>query len=119
MYLIGHDIPVISSTTKGEVIKYEGQVIDAFFHSNSGGKAEIPANVWGGTDFPYLQVVETSGEEDYSQYSSEVNLTKNDFETAFRKDAAVFTITEDGNPAFVVDIQIPAGSEHFDTLIEI
>ena len=48
-----------------------------------------------------------------------IDLTKNDFETAFRKDEAVFTITEEGNPAFVVDIQIPAGSEHFDTLIEI
>ncbi len=48
-----------------------------------------------------------------------IDLTKNDFETAFKKGEAVFTITEEGNPAFVVDIQIPAGSEHFDTLIEI
>ena len=59
----------------GEVVTYEGQIIDAFFHSNSGGKTETAANVWGG-DYPYLQSVETSGEDEYSQYSSEVTLTK-------------------------------------------
>lgn len=79
-------------STKGEVIKYEGQVIDAFFHSNSGGKTETPANVWGGTDFPYLQVVETSGEESYSQYSSEALLSKNDFEDKIRSKYRDFSI---------------------------
>lgn len=57
--------------TKGKVITYEGKIINAFFHSNSGGKTEIPVNVWGGTGYPYLQVVETAGEEGYSQYQSE------------------------------------------------
>ena len=46
--------------TSGDVIMYAGKPIDAFFHSNSGGYTEIPINVWGGSDFPYLQVVETS-----------------------------------------------------------
>lgn len=32
--------------------------------------------MWGGSGYPYLQVVETWGEENYSQYSSEVELTK-------------------------------------------
>ena len=57
--------------TKGKVITYEGKIINSFFHSNSGGKTEIPVNVWGGTGYPYLQVVETAGEEGYSQYQSE------------------------------------------------
>lgn len=56
-----------------------GQPINAFFHSNSGGKTEIPLNVWGGSGYPYLQTVETAGEDSYSQYSSEVNLTKSEF----------------------------------------
>ena len=63
-------------STKGKVITYDGKVINAFFHSNSGGKTELPVNVWGGRDYPYLQTVETSGEDEYSQYQSEVEFTK-------------------------------------------
>ena len=62
--------------TKGKVITYDNKPIDAFFHSNSGGITEIPVNVWGGTGYPYLQSVETSGEDAYTQYSSEVTLTQ-------------------------------------------
>lgn len=46
-------------STKGKMITYEGKPINAFFHSNSGGKTEIPVNVWGGS-YPYLTAVETS-----------------------------------------------------------
>ncbi len=63
-------------TTKGKIITYNGEPINAFFHSNSGGSTESVANVWGGTDYPYLQSVETAGEEGYTQYSSSVTLTK-------------------------------------------
>ncbi len=62
--------------TKGKIITYNNQPINAFFHSNSGGKTELPVDVWGGgSNMPYLQVVETSGEDAYSQYNSEVELT--------------------------------------------
>ena len=64
--------------TKGKIITYEGKPINAFFHSNSGGKTEIPVNVWGGTGYPYLQVVETAGEEGYSQYQSEAIFSQED-----------------------------------------
>ena len=65
--------------TKGKIVTYKGKVINAFFHSNSGGKTESTINVWGGSNYPYLQSVETSGEDLYSQYSSEVSLTKDEF----------------------------------------
>ncbi len=64
------------NTTKGEIITYEGKIINAFFHASSGGITEMPIDVWGGSGYPYLQVVETAGEEGYSQYSSEVEFTK-------------------------------------------
>ena len=63
--------------TKGKIITYQNQPINAFFHANSGGKTELPVNVWGGSGLPYLQVVETAGEEGYSQYASEVTLSYN------------------------------------------
>ena len=61
--------------TKGKIITYNNEPINAFFHANSGGTTELPVNVWGGSDLPYLQVVETAGEEGYSQYASEVELS--------------------------------------------
>lgn len=64
--------------TKGKIITYNGEPINAFFHSNSGGSTETVSNVWGGTDYPYLQSVETSGEEGYTQYSSAVTLSKDE-----------------------------------------
>ena len=63
--------------TRGKIVTYKNEPINAFFHSNSGGKTEIPVNVWGGgSNLPYLQVVETAGEEGYTQYTSEVELTQ-------------------------------------------
>lgn len=79
-------------STKGQVIEYNGKVIDAFFHSNSGGKTELPVNVWGGTDFPYLKVVETAGEDAYSQYSSQVEFSKKDFENKLKEKYKDFSI---------------------------
>ncbi len=82
-------------STKGQVIEYNGEVIDAFFHSNSGGKTEVPVNVWGGTNFPYLQVVETAGEEEYSQYSSEAEFSKKDFISKIKEKYSDFSINWD------------------------
>lgn len=62
--------------TAGLIVTYNGNPIDAFFHSNSGGTTEMASNVWGGENYPYLQSVETSGENEYSEYSSEVEISK-------------------------------------------
>lgn len=61
--------------TKGKIILYEGEPINALFHSNSGGKTELSINVWGG-NFPYFQSVETSGEEAYTSFNSEELISK-------------------------------------------
>ena len=34
--------------TKGKVITYNGEAINAFFHANSGGITESSLNIWGG-----------------------------------------------------------------------
>lgn len=80
------------NSTQGKIITYEGLPINAFFHSNSGGTTETTANVWGGTGYPYLQSVETSGEDTYSQYSSEAVLTKQDFINKFKEKHTNFEI---------------------------
>lgn len=72
--------------TAGKIITYEGKPINAFFHANSGGKTQIPLYVWGGSGYPYLQVVETAGEENYSQYSSEAKFKKEEFIEKIKKE---------------------------------
>lgn len=79
-------------TTVGKVVTYNGEAIDAFFHSNSGGKTEEVSNVWGGANLPYLQSVETAGEDAYSQYASELTLTKSEFEEKIKKSHPDFSI---------------------------
>ncbi|MCE1227131.1 MAG: SpoIID/LytB domain-containing protein [Geobacteraceae bacterium] len=43
--------------TQGEILTYNGSVIQAFYHANSGGRTEASQNVWG-IALPYLQGVE-------------------------------------------------------------
>ena len=42
--------------TAGEVLTYDGKIIQAFYHSNCGGHTEASENVWG-YSLPYLQGV--------------------------------------------------------------
>ncbi len=53
--------------TSGQVLTYEGELIEATYFSCSGGSTEDAAVVWG-TDFPYLRSVDSPGEEEASHY---------------------------------------------------
>ncbi len=44
------------NATRGQVMTYDGRLILAYFHSNSGGYTEDPVNVWD-TNIPYLRGV--------------------------------------------------------------
>lgn len=79
-------------STKGKIITYEGKAINAFFHSNSGGATDTATAVWGGTNYPYLQAVETSGEDAYSQYNSEAAVTKEEFINKIKEYHSNFSI---------------------------
>lgn len=48
--------------TDGQVLTYDGMLIDATFFSSSGGRTESAVAVWG-TDIPYLQAVDSPGEQ--------------------------------------------------------
>lgn len=47
--------------TEGEVLTYNGVLIESFYHSTSGGKTEDPAEVFG-KSYPYLKPVESNCE---------------------------------------------------------
>lgn len=82
----------VVEASKGKIITYKGQPINAFFHANSGGKTETTINVWGGDSYPYLQSVTTSGEDGYSQYASEVSFNKETFIHKVKEKYANFSI---------------------------
>ncbi len=46
------------TSTSGEVILYNGELINAFFHANSGGKTENVKYLWSKTEIPYLVSVD-------------------------------------------------------------
>lgn len=64
--------------TCGEVLLYNGKLIQATYFSCSGGSTEDAADVWGG-DVPYLQSVESPGEEGATPYSKTVTFTAKEF----------------------------------------
>ncbi|MGB9749890.1 MAG: SpoIID/LytB domain-containing protein [Caldisericia bacterium] len=51
------------SETEDEIITYEGKIIEAVYHSTSGGYTENNENVWNSVPYPYLRGVESPYEE--------------------------------------------------------
>ncbi|MCX5716936.1 MAG: SpoIID/LytB domain-containing protein [Nitrospirae bacterium] len=47
--------------TSGEILTFNGNPIEALYHSTSGGKTELPEEVFG-KSYPYIKSVETSSE---------------------------------------------------------
>ena len=58
----GERVKAAVDTTKGEVICYNGAVIEAYFHSNAGGYTENSENVWESSR-PYLKAVPSPYDE--------------------------------------------------------
>ena len=67
--------------TAGEVLTYEGKLIEATYFSCSGGSTEDAVAVWG-TDYPYLQAVDSPGEEHAAHYTDTVTFTPKQFQSA-------------------------------------
>ena len=62
------------NATKGKVLKYNGGYIEALYFSMSNGKTELPTYVWN-TNYPYLQVVSSSWDENISAAKYTVTMT--------------------------------------------
>ncbi len=69
--------------TQGEIVTYNGEPIDALFHSNAGGETEDVQNVFGG-NLAYLKGVESYETADSYKYETNVTLTKEEFFSKLR-----------------------------------
>lgn len=66
------------NSTKGQILYYDGEVIEALYHSTSGGMTEDAIDVFN-RDIPYLQSVESLYEEDAPKFKSTVTMTVDEF----------------------------------------
>lgn len=65
--------------TSGQVLLYNGELIEATYFSCSGGMTEDAKDVWG-SDVPYLQSTKSPGEEQAAHYSDTVRFSVDDFQ---------------------------------------
>lgn len=65
------------NSTKGEYLTYNGEYIEAVYHSTSNGYTEDAVNVWG-KSYPYLKSVESSWDKSAGSY---LKITNKEFET--------------------------------------
>lgn len=64
--------------TDGLVLVYEEDLIEATYFSCSGGRTESAEAVWGNA-VPYLQAVDSPGEEDAPRFREEIEVTTGNF----------------------------------------
>lgn len=65
--------------TAGQVLTYDGELIEATYFSCSGGTTEDAVAVWG-AEIPYLQSVTSPGEEEAAYYTDSVTFTVSELE---------------------------------------
>ncbi len=64
--------------TQEQVLYYQGELIEATYFSCSGGMTEDAVAVWG-AEIPYLQSVDSPGEEGASHFTDKVTFTSREF----------------------------------------
>ena len=77
--------------TAGQVLTYGGELIEATYFSCSGGRTEDAAAVWG-KEFPYLQSVDSPGEEAADHFTDTQAFSPGEF-------IAALGISDSGDPA--------------------
>ena len=78
----------------GQVMTYDGALIDACFHAMSNGTTETAANVWG-AEVPYLQAVASVGDPLATRYASERVLTPDEVRAALTEAEVAVTLPAD------------------------
>lgn len=70
------------NSTRGEIIKYQGEPIEVFYYSTSNGKTEEAGEVFSNS-LPYYQVVDSIGEENAPRFHGSITYTNKEFVDIF------------------------------------
>lgn len=90
--------------TRGLVLTYNGEMINALFHSTSGGQTEDPSEVWG-QQTPYLKSVACPWDQNSPRYKAQKQFTVNEIEALLGPDAGVITVAKNGQADLVQIIE--------------
>jgi stage II sporulation protein D len=93
--------------TDGLVLLYQGKLIDATFFSCSGGRTEDASAVWGG-ELPYLQAVESPGEESAAHFTDEARIPLAEFRATLERQNGEVQFSGDPG-SWVEAVQYTAG----------
>lgn len=66
------------NSTKGQILTYEGKIIEPLFHSTSGGRTENSEDVFSAS-IPYLRSVESPYESEAPKLHDSIRITVSDF----------------------------------------
>jgi stage II sporulation protein D len=108
------------TATTGEVLVYEGRLIEATYFSSSGGKTEDALAVWG-SDVPYLQATDSPESAYYDKTVATVTFTAAEFSTALGQDLSGSPATWFGNITYTagggVDTMVIGGTTYKGTTL--
>ncbi|HHX77738.1 MAG TPA: stage II sporulation protein D [Firmicutes bacterium] len=96
------------ASTAGLVITWQGELIDAVYHSTCGGNTACARDVWSG-DAPYLEAVACSFCSHSPWYSTEKQISYEAFFSAFNEKDALPVAAGDGTPRLKVVEASPRG----------
>ncbi|MDR3562512.1 MAG: stage II sporulation protein D [Negativicutes bacterium] len=82
--------------TRGLVVIYNGEMINAVFHSTSGDRTASAKEVWG-FDYPYLKSVTCTWDKKSPRYSDNKEYTLTELEQRLGPDAGVIAAAQTGN----------------------
>lgn len=82
------------NSTKGQILTYEGKVIEPLFHSTSGGKTENSEDVFS-SSVPYLKSVESPYEGEAPKLHDSVKMTVDEFINKIKSAYGDLNITRD------------------------
>ncbi|MEN6565471.1 MAG: stage II sporulation protein D [Veillonellales bacterium] len=84
--------------TRGQIITYAGEPINAVFHSTSGGRTASAKEVWG-FEYPYLQSVACTWDQTSPRYNDTKEIPLAEIEQRLGPDAGVMSAAKNGSGA--------------------
>lgn len=89
--------------TRGLILTYNGEPINAVFHSTSGERTASAKEVWG-FDYPYLKSVACSWDKKSPRYQDTKGITLNELEARLGADAGIVAAAQSGGGAGITSI---------------